>query len=132
MAGIASFDQARRSRRNASAFLVRTFDEAALRYSRTSGVGQFLQYYGSFTPCMGSTGTSLCYPTRGTLVDPTVLIDEMRWDMDYLDSFLPDEIYSIEVFRCGSAVRVHAYTYAFMERMGRRPRAMFPSCTGLM
>jgi hypothetical protein len=128
IAGIAAFDGTRRSRRNASPFVVRTYDEATLRQSRSNGIGQFLLQSGSFAPC--AERASICYSMRGDLVSPSVEIDELPSDIDQLDSYRPEDLYSIEVFRCFSAVRIHAYTYAFIERMGRRPRAMFPACVG--
>jgi hypothetical protein len=127
--GIAAFDAKRRTRRNATPFVVRAFGETELRFSRAAGMRQFLQQYTFLFPCSGRVG-ELCFSGRRGEVAVSVVIDELvaYGGMDQLDSYSPEELYSIELFRCASTMNVRAYSYAFIERMGRRPRLMFPPC----
>jgi hypothetical protein len=127
--GIRAFDAKRRSRRNATPFVVRAYGEDELRLSRARGMRQFLQQYTFLFPC-GVVTSGLCLALRGREVVATVLIDELvaYGGVDQLDSYSPEELYSVEVFRCSASVNIRAYTYEFIERMGRRPRLMFPPC----
>jgi hypothetical protein len=129
LAGVERFQRELRSRRNASPFIVRQYDEAALRYSRVAGMRQFLENYAflSFFPC--GVGDD-CVLSRGREVRPSFVIDELvaYGGLAQLDSYRPEEFHSVEVSRCGSAVSVRAYTYAYVERQALRPRLMFSLC----
>jgi hypothetical protein len=60
----------------------------------------------------------------------SVQIDELpAWGgIGELDSYDPLDLYAVELFRCRSTATIRAYTYDFIERMGRRPRLMLPPC----
>lgn len=125
--GIAEFDAERRTRRNASPFNVMTYDESRLRASRARGMRHFLEQYAFLVPCEDG---GLCVIMKGRAVAPTVLIDNLiaYGGLDQLGSYGIEELYAVEVFRCMSSVKINAYTHAFIERMGRRPRLMLAAC----
>ncbi len=77
-------------------------------------------------PCPWRILENTCARVRGQTVPVTVYIDEFPTPggLDYLRSVQPQELHLVEIFHSKSHVR--AYTKAFMERTGERPRALMP------
>jgi hypothetical protein len=133
-AGLAALERKLSARRNASPSVSQSWGEDRLRLSAMRGMRKFLEDEAmlNLIPC-GRTMVSDCRELRGNLVAPRVYIDEMRWDMDYLGSFEPHELYKVDVFVCGPGDRmggweIRAYTYPYIEQQMKRGRAMFASC----
>jgi hypothetical protein len=134
LAGLAALEQKLASRRNASPSVSQSWGEDRLRLSAMRGMRQFLENDAmiNLIPC-GRNMVSNCRELRGRLVAPRVYIDEMSWDLDYLGSFEPHELYKVDVFTCGPGDRmggweIRAYTYAYVQQQMKRGRAMFASC----
>jgi hypothetical protein len=128
--GVAAFQESQRSRRNMSAYSVQAYDETRLRYSGARGMREFLENHAflPFFPCSRAGGD--CVSLGGRQVPPLIFIDELRayGGLAEIDSYRPEELHSLEIFRCRTSVYIRAYTYEFMERMGRRPRLLLPLC----
>lgn len=115
-----------RSRRNAVAASVRAFDQRALQSAGARDALEFLRTRTNLMPaaCLGRASMGGCAYVRGRPTPVTVYIDDVHvlGGLEYLDSYRPEELYLVEVFRGGSHVRV--YTTWFMEwfaKTGRRP-----------
>lgn len=67
---------------------------------------------------------SYCIWRRGRVISPRVYIDEVPAirGLDALENYSTTQIYELEVYSQGAEIR--AYTYAFMQRMARKPRAL--------
>ena len=67
---------------------------------------------------------SYCIWRRGQVISPRVYIDEVPAirGLDALENYSTTQIYELEVSSQGAEIR--AYTYAFMQRMARKPRAL--------
>jgi hypothetical protein len=118
-----------RSRRNAVATSVRSFDASDLTTSPQRTALEFVSQRALFgvVPCRGRWSTT-CVRARGRVVEPTVYVDEapIVAGLDYLDSMAPWELYMIEVYAGGRHIR--AYTPQFMERAAKQrlnPIALF-------
>ncbi|HEU0015249.1 MAG TPA: carboxypeptidase-like regulatory domain-containing protein [Longimicrobium sp.] len=63
-------------------------------------------------PCPGSVRAN-CVRARGSVVAPTIYVDEARFmgDLDALRSFDTSEVYRIEVYSGGSHIRVYTRWY---------------------
>lgn len=109
------------SRRNAVATSVNLFDRSDLVSSTQPTVVDFVRARAGIvgTPCRGFSHSSLCFWSRGQVVEPRVYIDEMPviGGLDYLESFRPHELYMVEVYARGRHIR--AYTTQFMERAAK-------------
>lgn len=131
LAGVEHFQRELRTRRNATPFIVNAYDETRIRYSRAAGMREFLEHHAflAFVPC-ASSGALECVIHRGDVVAPSIVIDELAafGRLAQLDAYRIEQIHSVEVFRCRRTMSIRAYTYEFVERMGRRPRLMFPPC----
>ena len=122
------------SRRRAVSFTVRTYDQERLVRSGAPNVLRFLLQQPSINPiACGATRPGrfgLCVIRRGRAIRPRVYIDEL-WafgGLDDLAMYRPQDLYLIEVYSFGTAIR--AYTYDFMERASRRPVALLPVFPG--
>jgi hypothetical protein len=120
-----------RTRRNATPFLVRVYDERRLRLTASPDVRHFLDRESNlpWTGCPGSASMD-CLAHRLQVVSPRVYIDDFRRDLEELVSFAPAEIFQLETFTCRAAVEIRVYTTQYMERMARRPRILLPACSG--
>ena len=89
---------------------------------------QFLETEGSLhlVGCAARGGTGACVMRRGRATEPRVYIDEapIIGGIDVLATFLPCELYLVEVYSAGLEIR--AYTHWYMERMAGRPGMLFP------
>ena len=67
---------------------------------------------------------SYCILRRGHVISPRVYIDEVPAirGLDALENYSTTQIYELEVYSQGAEIR--AYTYSFMQRMAREPRAL--------
>ena len=148
---IGTMERRMRSRRRATSFQTRAFDQERLLRSASGTALEFLgqetRYYP--VPCAagsGVTGTgdrvgslgwhnlsrftgassSRCIIRRGRLVSPRVYIDEIPAiaGLDALETYPTSQIYALEVYSQGTEIR--AYTYSFMQRMAERPMALIP------
>lgn len=115
-----------RSRRNAVAVSVRAFDQRALRSGGSRDALDFIRTRTNFLPttCLGRMSMGSCAYVRGRPTPVTVHIDDVQVfaGLEYLDSYRPEELYLVEVFRGGSHIRI--YTNGYVEwsaRTGRRP-----------
>jgi hypothetical protein len=120
----ATMDDRIRLRRDAAAVSVRAIDQDRLLRSGARNRLELLQFEASLhpEPCSGGRVSSgWCVTRRGSMVKPTVFIDEAPaiGGLDELATYRPHEVYLVEVWSGGSTIR--AYTNQFMERMGRRP-----------
>jgi len=122
------------SRRRATSFDTRVYDqERLIRSGAPDGLRFLLQQ-----PLIGPTvcsatragGSGLCVFRRGRAIRPQVYIDELPalGGLDDLATYSPQDLYMIEVFALGAAIRV--YTYDFMERASRKPLALLPVFPG--
>lgn len=125
---IETMDRRLRFRRRAGAGLSRAYDQERLL---RSGAGTALDFLNRETlvrtaPCPPGELAANCVIRRGRLVNPAVYVDEIPafGGLDDLAFYANTDIYLLEVLSGGSEVR--AYTYAFMERMARRPMALIP------
>ncbi|MDE2979588.1 MAG: carboxypeptidase regulatory-like domain-containing protein [Gemmatimonadota bacterium] len=113
-----------KSRHRAVATVVRTYDEAAFASSGHWSAGDFVaSRSGIFTtPC----GFDRCVYYRGTLVRPSVYLDErpLPGGWAQFESLPTSQLYMIEVYRRGTHVR--AYSQAFMERAAKTRLAPLP------
>ena len=125
---IETMDRRLRFRRRAGAGLSRAYDQEQLL---RSGAGTALDFLNRETlvrtaPCPPGELAANCVIRRGRLVNPAVYVNEIPafGGLDDLAFYANTDIYLLEVLSGGSEVRV--YTYAFMERMARRPMALIP------
>lgn len=113
-----------KSRHLAVATVVRTYDETAFASSGHWSAGDFVaSRSGIFTtPC----GFDRCVYYRGTLVRPSVYLDErpLPGGWAQFESLPTSHLYMIEVYRRGTHVR--AYSQAFMERAAKTRLAPLP------
>ena len=122
------------SRRRAASFMVRAYDQERLVRSGAPNVLRFLLQQVSISPTVCSATRpgvfGLCVIRRGRAVRPRVFIDEVPalGGLDDLALYRPQDLYLIEIFSFGTAIR--AYTYDFMERASRRPVALLPIFPG--
>lgn len=111
-----------RSRRNATATSVHTFDRSDLVTATQPTVVDFVRSRAGLAAysCPGLAQSTLCIYSRGRVVEPRVYIDEVPvfGGIDYLQSFRPHELYMIEVYARGRHIR--AYTTQFMERAAKQ------------
>ena len=105
------------SRRRAVASSVRWFDHGALATSPQSTALAFVQARAGLYPvrCNGAW-SNRCFMVRGRATEPRVWVDEapVMGGLEYLESMAPHELYMVEVYGAGRAIR--AYTPQFMER----------------
>jgi len=105
------------SRRRAVATSVRWFDHDALATSPQSTALDFVATRAGLyrVRCSGRWSNE-CFVVRGRVTEPQVYVDElpMFGGLDYLASLPPHELYMVEVYGSGRAIR--AYTPQFMER----------------
>ena len=105
------------SRRRAVASSVRWFDHDALATSPQSSALDFLTTRaGLYSVRCNGQFTNRCFIVRGRAAEPRVWVDEMPvfGGLEYLESLAPHELYMVEVYGSGRAIR--AYTPQFMER----------------
>jgi hypothetical protein len=121
-----------RTRRNATPFLVRVYDERRLRLTASPDVRHFLARESNlaWTGCPGGGASTDCLVHRTRVVTPRVYIDDFRRDLEELVSFAPDEIFQLETFTCRASVEIRVYTADYMEQMAKRPRILLPACSG--
>jgi hypothetical protein len=127
--GVARFSGLLRGRRNYAAGINYAYGQDRLHYTAAPSATQFLELETSLfsvecTPESQAIGTICIVARGGSIIEPRVFIDEIpiMAGLEVLRSYSPSELYMIEVFGGGSMIRV--YTYPFMERMARRPRAL--------
>jgi hypothetical protein len=139
---LAVMEQRMRSRRNATAVSVRSFDQERLNRSPARDMLDFLAMSGGVRPIECSArgvssfiasgsptlgwGSMGCIERRGGVTAPRVYIDE-AWaigGLDELAMYQPFEFHTVEVYSSGAEIR--AYTHNFMELMARRPMALIP------
>lgn len=105
------------SRRRSVASSVRWFDHAALATSPQTTALDFVQVRAGLSGvrCSG-TWSNRCFMVRGRATEPRVWVDEapVFGGLEYLESMAPHELYMVEVYGSGRAIR--AYTPQFMER----------------
>jgi hypothetical protein len=121
---VSLMEQRIRSRRNAAPVSVRAFERERLLATASSNVFDFLRLEAFIDPvsCVGSGFVgNVCIFRRGRMTEPSIFIDEVPafGGLDQLVTYRPQDIYLIEVWSSGSAIRV--YTHQFMERMATRP-----------
>lgn len=122
------------SRRRATSLTTQAYDQDRLVRSGAPDVLRFLLQQPSINPTVCSAtraGTfGLCVLRRGRAIRPRVYIDELPalGGLDDLAMYNPQDLYLIEVYSFGTAIR--AYTYDFMERTSRRPVALLPVFPG--
>ena len=125
---LAVMKQRLRTRRNATATSVQAMDQSRLARSASRDMLEFLQIETFLQPvaCSSFYIGSQCVVRRGAAVQPRVYIDEapVIGGLDQLGTYRPYELYLVEVYSRGSEIR--AYTHQFMDRMARRPMALFP------
>jgi hypothetical protein len=134
--GLAELNSRLGARRRSSSGQMQSYGEARLQLSAMAGMRQFLQNDAMVPlfPCTGRESRMDCRDLRGRLVAPRVYIDEVpAAGLDQLDSYQPQELYTVDVFVCGPGDRlggweIRVYTHAFMERQARRGRGMFAHC----
>lgn len=118
------------NRRNAYPRTVWAFGEDRLGRSAASDVVQFLRHEGGvvLVPCRAGTIGLACVVRRGRTVQPRVYLDEtpLICGLDVLASYHPSELFLVEYY-VGGQPQIRAYTRDFVERLGRRPRALFPA-----
>lgn len=111
-----------RSRRNSTATAVTLLDREDLVTATQPTVVDFVRSRAGLAAyrCPGLANSSLCFMSRGRIVEPRVYIDEMPviGGLDYLESFRPHELYMVEVYARGRHIR--AYTTQFMERAAQQ------------
>ena len=127
-AGVTRFNGQLKGRRNYLAGINYAYNADRLHYTAAPSATDFLETDASvsFIDCAGSR-TALgdqCIIFRGNVVEPAVYIDELpiMVGLEVLESYAPSEFYLIEVFNSGRTIR--AYTYEFMEKMAKKPRAL--------
>jgi hypothetical protein len=105
------------SRRRSVASSVRWFDHTALSTSPQSTALDFVATRAGLyrVGCRGRF-TNQCFMVRGRATEPMVWVDEapVFGGLEYLASLAPHELYMVEVYGNGRAIR--AYTPGFMER----------------
>ena len=111
-----------RSRRNAVATSVYTYQAAELANSYERSALDFIRYraHGArVVSCQGRLGDT-CLSIRGRAVEPVVYIDEIPvlGGLDRLDSFAPWDLYMVEIYGRGRHIR--AYTPQFMKQAAER------------
>ena len=125
---LATMNKRLKRRRNAYYSSVRVLEQGKLASSGAPSVMQFLQTEGSLNivNCATRGGPGVCVMRRGSATEPRVYIDEapIIGGLDVLATFLPYELYLVEVFSGGLEIR--AYTHWYMERMAGRPGLLFP------
>jgi hypothetical protein len=131
--------------------------EVQLRLSPPTGMRQFFDAFGggaiSLIQCLPRETKRNCMMRKGEPVPVTVFVDGVKAidpGLDELDSYVPGDFHSIEHFECEGSVfqrsragaafsggvtelpyiEIHAYTYRYIERLGRRPRIPLPQCSG--
>jgi hypothetical protein len=67
----------------------------------------------------------LCVRWRGTVIQPTIVIDDFPADFATLSTYHPAELFAVEFYRNGQCIR--AYTTRFIER-GVRPLPVAAAC----
>lgn len=79
------------------------------------------------TPCSPRHRPSTwCAYVRGDLITPAVYIDDRpAWGVEELTMYRTDEIYAVEVYAAGRAIRV--YTRDYVRHMAMLPRPIFPA-----
>lgn len=105
------------SRRRAVASSVRWFDHAALATSPQATALDFVTTRaGLYSVRCNGRFTNRCFMVRGRATEPRIWVDEMPifGGLEYLESLRPHELYMVEVYASGRAIR--AYTPQFMER----------------
>jgi hypothetical protein len=135
MAGVGVMTGELRLRRMSIGAETRAFDERRLRLSVAPGIRHFLNSEG-FVPvvrCTDREPRESCILLRGRPTAPRIFVDELPVPgsdaMDFLDTFRPRDFYQLDYITCpGGGAELHAYTYAYMTRMGRRPRIVLPAC----
>ena len=155
--GIALMTEQLTARRAAHARPAGTIGETDLRISPSTGMRQFFDGFGggsiSLIQCVPREPKRNCVMRRGEPVPVTVYIDGVKAidpGLDQLDSYVPSDFHSIEHFECQGSVfqrsraasalsgrvtelpfiEMHAYTYQYVERLGRAPRIPLPQCSG--
>jgi hypothetical protein len=131
MKGLETMTGELRTRRNATAFLTRVYDERRLHLTASPDLRQFLDRETplSWTGCPGGGASMDCLVHRAQVIHPRVYIDDFTHDLEELVSLAPDEIFQLETFTCSRSVEIRVYTTAYMERMARRPRILLPACS---
>jgi hypothetical protein len=119
-----------KSRRNAVATSVRAYTTDQLAMSASFDAYDFIRTRLWVQPCEGSARrlafSSTCIVRRGSLMSPTVYIDE-SWHVGGLDDLLgwpTSDLYLIEVYSSGAQVRV--YTKQFAEHLAKGRRVLDP------
>jgi hypothetical protein len=105
------------SRRRAVASSVRWFDHDALATSPQSTALDFVKTRaGLYDVRCNGRWTNRCFMVRGRPAEPRVWVDEVPvfGGLEYLESLAPHDLYMVEVYGSGRAIR--AYTPQFMER----------------
>jgi hypothetical protein len=130
MAGLVRMTAELRTRRNATPFLTRVFDERRLHLSASPDLRHFLDRETSlgWTGCPGGASMD-CIVHRTQVIRPRVFIDDFTHDLEELVTYAPEEIFQLETFTCSRSVEIRVYTRAYMERMARRPRILLPACS---
>lgn len=110
-----------RSRRNAVATTVYTYDASQLANSSERTALDFIRYraHGQVVGCRGRLGDR-CLLVRGRVIEPVIYIDEIPvlGGLDYLESFAPWDLYMVEIY--GSGRHIRAYTPQFMKAAAKQ------------
>jgi hypothetical protein len=104
-------------RRNALPFRVNMLDREALSGSAARDARQLLKDRAGIEPCGNSDPN--CARVRGQPMRVRLFIDERpsTAGMVELESFEPEDIFMVEIYRGGQMVRV--YTHEYMERAAK-------------
>lgn len=125
---LATMNKRLQRRRNAYYSSVRALDQGRLARSGAPNVMQFLETEASvhLVNCATRHGLGSCVMRRGRATEPRVYVDEapIIGGIDVLATFLPYELYLVEVYSTGLEIR--AYTHWYMERMAGRPGMLVP------
>jgi len=105
-------------RRRAAPFATRVIREDKLRTTSARDATElvFQRFASRAVSCPPRAHTQWCVWSRGRTIVPSVYIDEAPaiGGLDQLSTYLPHELYMVEVFAGGRHIR--AYTHHFMQR----------------
>lgn len=113
-------------RRNFYPGIVRVVDREELAFSAASTAYDVVRRNApSLSPCPGNL-YEVCALRRGSRQQVLVCIDERRafGGRDELEHYRPEELYMVEVYEFGRAVRL--YTRWYVDRVMKSPRPLVP------
>jgi len=113
-------------RRNFYSGIVRVVEQDDLAFTAaTSAYDVVRRHAPMMRPCSGSLWRD-CVMRRGQLTEMLICVDERRayGGRDELELYQPEELYMIEVYDFGRAVRL--YTRWYVDRVMKNPRPVVP------